>query len=86
MVHEMAAPWSWYRPASNTGSTQLHRALYAVTSRRYVINLDGTTGSSRLFKILPTGSLVLKQESRWQQWCAACAEACCACCAKTNGS
>ena len=35
-----------------------------------MINLDGTTGSSRLFKILPTGSLVLKQESRWQQWCA----------------
>ena len=38
--------------------------------RRYVAHLDGTSGSSRLFKILPLGSLVLKQESRWLQWCA----------------
>ena len=66
---------SWVSTVGNhTGSTQLQQAYLAVISRRYVINLDGTTGSSRLFKILPTGSLVLKQESRWQQWCAACAE------------
>ena len=44
--------------------------IRTVIACRYLINLDGTTGSSRLFKILPRGSLVLKQESRWLQWCA----------------
>ena len=35
---------------------------------RHIAHLDGTSGSFRLFKVLAQGSVILKQESRWQQW------------------